>query len=96
VAGASPHHRRAAFLLQVITNEGVAWWARLVVLVAGMLATIAAALSLLQLRKREVEYSTRIVAFGIQDGGRRLRGQRHPLAVRAQELVTAVERASSR
>jgi hypothetical protein len=49
-----------AFLLTVLSDAELDWWARLVVLVAGALASLAAAASLLRLRSREVRYSTAI------------------------------------
>jgi hypothetical protein len=52
-----------AFLLRVLADEGLEWWARAVVLAAGMLATLAAAVGLVQLRRREVDYSRRITAL---------------------------------
>jgi hypothetical protein len=57
-----------AFLLRVLADEGLDWWARAVVLAAGVLATVAAILSLRQLRKREVEYSGRITALSARVG----------------------------
>jgi hypothetical protein len=52
-----------AFLLQVITNSKVDGVARLAVLLAGLAAISAAVASLVQLRKREVDYSERIGAL---------------------------------
>jgi hypothetical protein len=57
-----------AFLLRVLADEGLEWWARAVVLAAGFLATLAAALSLRWLRRREVEYSRRITALSARVG----------------------------
>jgi hypothetical protein len=57
-----------AFLLRVLADEGLEWWARAVVLLAGILATLAATLALRHLRKREVEYSRRITALSARVG----------------------------
>jgi hypothetical protein len=57
-----------AFLLRVLADEGVEWWARAVVLLAGILATLAAALAIRHLRKREKEYSRRIEALSQRVG----------------------------
>jgi hypothetical protein len=60
-----------AFLLQVLTNSKVNCWAQLAVLIAGLAAIAAAVASLLQLRRREVQYSERIgrlfAAMGSRD-----------------------------
>jgi hypothetical protein len=52
-----------AFLLIVLTDRGVDAWARLAILAAGVLAIVAALLSLLRLRAREVQYSRVIAHF---------------------------------
>lgn len=57
-----------AFLLGVLADEGLEWWARAVVLVAGLLATLASVLLLLRLRTREVEYSKRIEVLAARIG----------------------------
>ena len=57
-----------AFLLRVIADEGLEWWARAVVLGAGLLATFAAAVAIRHLSKREVEYSRRIEALATRIG----------------------------
>jgi hypothetical protein len=46
-----------AFLLPVLANGGVALGARIIILIAGALASVAAVASLLRLRSREVSYS---------------------------------------
>jgi hypothetical protein len=46
-----------AFLLPVLTNRGIDHWARLVILLAGVAAVVAALLSLLRLRSREPLFS---------------------------------------
>ena len=57
--------------MQVLADEGLDCVARGFVLVAGLLATIAAGVSLLLLREREEEYSQRIEVvaerIGIKD-----------------------------
>lgn len=62
-----------AFLLIVLTDEGVSAWARAVVLVAGVAATLAAIGALLRLRQREVLYSDAIAFYGERIGMRDLR-----------------------
>jgi hypothetical protein len=60
-----------AFLLIVLTDRSVDGWARAGILVAGVVATTAAVLSLLRLRAREVQYSKAIAyffdSFGLPD-----------------------------
>ena len=60
-----------AFLLTVLTNEDIASYARLVILIAGVLATLAAVTSMLRLRAREEHYSEAIAfyarKYGIKD-----------------------------
>jgi hypothetical protein len=46
-----------AFLLQVLANQEIGWAARLIVLVAGIGVTVAALLTLIRGRTREVEFS---------------------------------------
>jgi hypothetical protein len=53
-----------AFLLAVLTDRSIPWYARLVVLLAGIAACFAAALSLIRLRSREVSYSEAIAYYG--------------------------------
>jgi hypothetical protein len=55
-----------AFLLRVLADEGLEWWARAFVLGAGLLATFAAGYSLVKLRQREVEYAKRITALSVR------------------------------
>jgi hypothetical protein len=55
-----------AFLLRVLTDQGVCWQARLVILLAGAVASFAAAASLIQLRRREVEYSEGIAYWFVR------------------------------
>jgi hypothetical protein len=57
-----------AFLLRVLADEGLESWARAVVLAAGLLATLASALLLRGMRKREEEYSRRIEALAARIG----------------------------
>jgi hypothetical protein len=52
-----------AFLLRVLVAPGVHWAARLAILLAGVTASIAAAMSLVRSRAREVEYSDALAAY---------------------------------
>jgi hypothetical protein len=57
-----------AFLLRVLADEGLEWWARAMVLLAGILATLAAAIAIPHLSNREKEYSRRITALSQRVG----------------------------
>jgi hypothetical protein len=52
-----------AFLLQVLSTENLGWVARSMVLAAGVVATIAALVTLARGRAREVEYSEAIAHY---------------------------------
>jgi hypothetical protein len=60
-----------AFLLRVLTDGSVAVVARIVILAAGVIASLAAAVALLRLRSREVLYSESVshwcARLGIRD-----------------------------
>jgi hypothetical protein len=62
-----------AFLLQVLTDASVAGSVRAAILAAGVTACVAALLSLLRLRQREVRYSEVLAEYGPD-----LRAQRLP------------------
>jgi hypothetical protein len=49
-----------AFLLQIVADEGIDWWARLIVLVAVVVAALAAGFTLLRGHAREVQFSEEI------------------------------------
>lgn len=57
-----------AFLLRVLTDGSVDVAARAVILAAGVLASVAAAASLLRLRWREVQYSEEIRRWFVDQG----------------------------
>jgi hypothetical protein len=52
-----------AFLLQVLTNDDVNWGARLSILIAGLVATVAAVFSLIRGRAREVLYADALASY---------------------------------
>jgi hypothetical protein len=46
-----------AFLLQVLSDQTIDWWARLVLLLAGLLPILAAAFTLVRGHSREVQFT---------------------------------------
>jgi hypothetical protein len=60
-----------AFLLTVLTDETVPTSARIVILAAGITATVAAILALLRLRSREELYSEALTEYGARLAGMR-------------------------
>jgi hypothetical protein len=67
-----------AFLLQVLTNRSIDGGARALILAAGAIAGIAAVLSLLRLREREVRYSDAIAHYAYTAGIPEFRPDRLP------------------
>ena len=57
-----------AFLLIVLTDASVDALARVAILVAGLVATMASGFSLLRLRAREVQYSEVVAYYFIEQG----------------------------
>jgi hypothetical protein len=52
-----------AFLLQVLADDGIDLWARLIVLIAGVMAAFAAACTLLRGHAREVLFSEAVAVY---------------------------------
>jgi hypothetical protein len=53
-----------AFLLVVLTDRSIPAYARVFILIAGVMATVAAVTSMLRLRAREQQYSEAIASYG--------------------------------
>jgi hypothetical protein len=57
-----------AFLLQVLTDPNLGWWVAVPVALAGVVASVAAGLSLWQQRDREVLHSKAVAALALDLG----------------------------
>lgn len=57
-----------AFLLQVIADDSLDWWARLMVLLGGLAAIGTAIFALFRLRAREVQYAEAFAYYAAKPG----------------------------